>query len=77
MTSAYSLGEAGGQGMINGGGAGTGKVRARVVTIAGTHILAPNFLVDGNLSFSHDPLDLIHTDSGTNLWLRFSRHPRH
>jgi hypothetical protein len=67
VNSAYSLGQAGGQGMINGGGAGTGKVLARVVTVAGTHLLAPNFLVDGNISFSHDPLDLIHSDSGTNF----------
>ncbi len=66
VTSQYNLGEAGGQGMINGGGAGTGKVRARVVTLAGTHLVSNNFLVDGNLSFSHDPLDLVHSDSGKN-----------
>ena len=71
VNSAYSLGEAGGQGMINGGGAGTGKVRARVVTIAGTHMFAPTFLVDGNVSFSHDPLDLIHADSGKNFGSEF------
>lgn len=67
VQSQYNLGEAGGQGMINGGGAGTGKVRARVITLAGTHLLRPNFLIDGNLSFSHDPLDLVHSDSGRNL----------
>ncbi|MSV27908.1 MAG: TonB-dependent receptor [Bryobacterales bacterium] len=66
VSSAYSLGAAGGQGMINGGGAGTGKVRARVITLAGTHLVTPSFLIDGNLSLSHDPLDLVHSDSGTN-----------
>lgn len=71
VTSSYSLGEAGGQGMINGGGAGTGKVNARVVTLAGTHLLSSNFLIDGNISFSHDPLDLIQADSGKNLGLDF------
>jgi hypothetical protein len=69
VSSQYSLGAAGGQGMINGGGAGTGKVRARVVTLAGTHLVTPSFLIDGNLSFSHDPLDLVHLDSGTNYGL--------
>ena len=66
VTSQYNLGAAGGQGMINGGGAGTGKVRARVVTVAATHLVTNSFLVDGNLSFSHDPLDLVHSDSGQN-----------
>ena len=66
VLSQYNLGEAGGQGMINGGGAGTGKVRARVITLAGTHLLRSNFLIDGNVSFSHDPLDLVHSDSGRN-----------
>ena len=71
VTSFYSLGEAGGQGMINGGGAGTGNVNARVITLAGTHLLSSSFLVDGNISFSHDPLDLVHSDSGTNFGLDF------
>lgn len=71
VTSQYSLGAAGGQGMINGGGAGTGKVRGRVITVAGTHLLTPSFLIDGNVSFSHDPLDLVHSDSGKNLGLDF------
>ncbi len=71
VNSQYNLGEAGGQGMINGGGAGTGSVNARVVTFAGTHLLAPAFLIDGNISFSHDPLDLVHTDSGKNLGSEF------
>ncbi len=71
VNSQYSLGAAGGEGMINGGGAANGRVNSRVTTFGGTHLLSSNFLIDGNLSLSHDPLDLVHLDSGENFGSAF------
>ncbi len=61
----FSLGPAGGVGMINGGGAGTGDVLMQVIAIGGVHTFAPNFLVDGTVAMSRDPLTLIPPDSNT------------
>jgi hypothetical protein len=65
----FSLGPAGGVGMINGGGAGTGDVLIQVFAIGGVHTFTPNFLVDGTIAVSRDPLTLIGPDSGTAFGL--------
>src|SRR3954470_22380328 len=49
VTDRFSLGPAGGVGMINGGGAGTGDVLVQVVALGGVHTFSPTFLVDGNM----------------------------
>jgi hypothetical protein len=69
VTSQYSLGKAGGQGMINGGGAGQGSVLVQVMTVGGSRVLAPNFLVDGTASFARDSVDVAGPDAGTNFGL--------
>ncbi len=69
VTDQFSLGPAGGVGMINGGGAGTGNVLMQVVTLGGVHTFRPNLLVDGTFSISRDPLTLLPPDSGTAFGL--------
>jgi hypothetical protein len=69
VTSQFSLGQAGGVGMINGGGAGTGNVLMQVAAIGGVHTFSPTFLVDGNIAVSRDPLTLVGPDSGKNFGL--------
>jgi hypothetical protein len=69
VTSQYSLGKAGGQGMINGGGVGQGNVLVQVMTIGGSRVLSPTFLVDGTASFARDSVDTIEPDAGTNFGL--------
>ena len=69
VQSQYSLGKAGGSGMINGGGAGTGNVLMQVAAIGWVHTFSPTFLVDGTVAYSRDPLSLIGPDSGTNYGL--------
>ncbi len=69
VTDQFSLGPAGGVGMVNGGGAGTGDVLIQVVAIGGVHTFTPTFLVDGNLAVSRDPLTLIGPDSGSAFGL--------
>jgi hypothetical protein len=69
VTDEFSLGPAGGAGLANGGSAGTGDVRIQVAAIGGVHTFSPNFLVDGNVAVSRDPLTLIGPDSGTNYGL--------
>ncbi|MDQ1473425.1 MAG: hypothetical protein QOJ99_4905, partial [Bryobacterales bacterium] len=65
VTDRFSLGAAGGVGMINGGGAGTGDVLVQVAAIGGVHTFSPTLLVDGTLAVSRDPLTLVGPDSGT------------
>jgi hypothetical protein len=65
VTNRFSLGQAGGVGMINGGGAGTGDVLMQVVAIGGVHTFSPTFLVDGTMAMSRDPLTLVGPDSGS------------
>ena len=65
----FSLGPAGGVGMINGGGAGTGDVLVQVIAVGGVHTFTPNFLVDGTMAVSRDPLTLIGPDSGSAFGL--------
>ncbi|HLJ15368.1 MAG TPA: carboxypeptidase regulatory-like domain-containing protein [Bryobacteraceae bacterium] len=65
----FSLGPAGGVGMINGGGAGTGNVLMQVGAIGGVHTFTPVFLVDGTIAVSRDPLTLIGPDSGSAFGL--------
>ncbi len=65
----FSLGQAGGVGLINGGGAGTGDVLIQVGTIGGVHTFTPNFLMDGTMSISRDPLTLVAPDSGSYFGL--------
>lgn len=69
VTSQFSLGPAGGSGMINGGGAGTGDVLMQVAAIGGVHTFTPSFLVDANVAVSRDPLTLVGPDSGKNYGL--------
>ncbi len=69
VTDQFSLGPAGGVGMVNGGGAGTGDVLIQVVAIGGVHTFTPAFLVDGNMAVSRDPLTLIGPDSGSAFGL--------
>ena len=65
----FSLGPAGGVGMINGGGAGTGDVLVQVFAVGGVHTFSPSFLVDGNMAVSRDPLTLIGPDSSSAFGL--------
>jgi hypothetical protein len=65
----FSLGPAGGVGMINGGGAGTGDVLIQVIAVGGVHTFTPNFLVDGTVAVGRDPLTLIGPDSGSAFGL--------
>jgi hypothetical protein len=65
----FSLGPAGGVGMINGGGAGTGDVLIQVMALGGFHTFSPAFLVDGTMAVSRDPLTLIGPDSGSAFGL--------
>jgi len=65
----FSLGPAGGVGMINGGGAGTGDVLMQVIAIGGVHTFSPTFLMDGAMAMSRDPLTLIGPDSGSAFGL--------
>ncbi len=65
----FSLGPAGGVGLINGGGAGTGDVLIQVGTIGGVHTFTPTFLMDGTMSISRDPLSLVAPDSGSYFGL--------
>jgi len=65
----FSLGPAGGVGMINGGGAGTGDVLIQVVAVGGVHTFNPTFLIDGTMAVSRDPLTLIGPDSGSAFGL--------
>ena len=65
----FSLGPAGGVGMINGGGAGTGDVLVQVLAIGGVHTFSPSFLMDGTMAVSRDPLTLIGPDSGSAFGL--------
>jgi len=69
ITDRFSLGPAGGVGMINGGGAGTGDVLMQVFTIGGVHTFSPSFLMDGTAAVSRDPLDLVPPDSNTAFGL--------
>jgi hypothetical protein len=69
VTAEWSLGAAGGTGMINGGGAGRGEVLAQVATLGGVYTFSPTFLMDGTISYSRDPLTLIGPDYGTNFGL--------
>jgi hypothetical protein len=69
ITDRFSLGPAGGVGMINGGGAGTGDVLQQVIAIGGVHTFTPGFLVDGTMAMSRDPLTLIGPDSGSAFGL--------
>ena len=65
----FSLGPAGGVGLINGGGAGSGDVLIQVGAIGGVHTFTPNFLMDGTMAISRDPVSLIPPDSGTYFGL--------
>jgi hypothetical protein len=69
VTDQFSLGPAGGVGMVNGGGAGTGDVLMQVAALGGIHTFTPTFLVDGTMAVSRDPLTLIGPDSGTAFGL--------
>ena len=55
--------------MINGGGAGTGDVLMQVFALGGVHTFSPNFLMDGTIAVSRDPLTLIPPDSNTAFGL--------
>ena len=69
VTDQFSLGAAGGAGMINGGGAGTGNVLQQVAAIGGVHTFSPTFLMDGTVAVSRDPLTLIPPDGNTAFGL--------
>ena len=69
ITDRFSLGPAGGVGMINGGGAGTGNVLVQVMALGGVHTFTPTFLMDGTMAVSRDPLTLIGPDSGSAFGL--------
>jgi hypothetical protein len=65
----FSLGPAGGVGMINGGGAGNGDVMMQVFAIGGVHTFTPTLLMDGTLAVSRDPVSLVPPFSGGNYGL--------
>jgi hypothetical protein len=69
ITDRFSLGAAGGVGMINGGGAGAGDVLMQVGAIGGVHTFTPSFLMDGAMAVSRDPVSLVGPDSGSNFGL--------
>lgn len=69
VISQFSLGQAGGTGMVNGGGAGNGDVLAQVSTIGFSHIISPTFLIDGNFGFSRDSVSVMAPDFGRNFGL--------
>jgi Carboxypeptidase regulatory-like domain len=71
VLSAPALGEAGGEGLINGGGTGSGDVKAQVVTGGIVHIFTPTLILDATVAYSHDPLTLIGHDYGKHLGLEF------
>jgi hypothetical protein len=49
---AFSLGDAGGAGLCNGGGAGTAPTLTQLATIGHSWIITPNLLLDGVLGFT-------------------------
>jgi hypothetical protein len=69
ITDQFSLGAAGGVGLINGGGAGAGDVLIQVGAIGGVHTFTPHFLMDGTMAVSRDPVSLVPPDSGTYFGL--------
>jgi hypothetical protein len=71
VVSQPALGEAGGAGLINGGGTGTGYVLSQVGTVGAVHAFSPAVVIDGTFSYSHDPLDLLGHDYGQNLGLEY------
>jgi hypothetical protein len=68
-TDQFSLGPAGGIGMINLGGAGTGDVLMQVVAVGGVHTFSPTFVVDGTMAMSRDAITLIGPDGGSAFGL--------
>ena len=71
----FSLGAAGGVGMINGGGAGPGDVLMQVVTLGGVHTFTPNLLMDGTHRHQPRSADLIPPDAGSAFGLDTLRIP--
>ena len=69
VSDSFSRAPAGGVGMINGGGAGTGDALIQVVAIGGVHTFSPTFLVDGTVAMGRDPLTLIGPDSSSAFGL--------
>ncbi|HYO80186.1 MAG TPA: TonB-dependent receptor, partial [Bryobacteraceae bacterium] len=66
VESVAALGEAGGEGLINGGGTGSGVVRSHIVTLGGVYVFSPTFVLDAAFSYSYDPLELTGHDYGQN-----------
>ena len=71
IVSQPALGAAGGDGLINGGGTGTGYVLSQVGTVGAVHVINPSLVLDGTFAVSHDPLDLAGHDYGQNLGLEY------
>lgn len=67
VVSQPALGAAGGDGLINGGGTGTGYVFSQLGTIGAVHVFKPSLVFDGTFAVSHDPLDLLGHDYGKTL----------
>src|SRR5207247_10260706 len=64
----FSLGEAGGAGLCN-GGPGLGNTRVQLATLGSTYIFSPRFVVDGTIGLSRYAHKTRGPDFGTNLGL--------
>ena len=64
----FSLGEAGGAGLCN-GGPGLGNTRVQLATLGSTYIFSPRFVVDGTIGFSRYAHKTRGPDFGTNFGL--------
>jgi hypothetical protein len=66
---AFGLGEAGGAGLCNGGGAGVGDTFVHVATVGATYVLSPTFLIDQTFGFSRLWQEVYAPDYGKNVGL--------
>lgn len=64
-----SLGAAGGNGLISGGGTGTGHYLVQLGTIGFTNTITPTFIVDGAIGFTRIGENVRAYDYGTNYGL--------
>ncbi len=64
-----SLGEAGGTGLVPGGGSGTGHTFVQVAGMGYTRTLTPNWLLDANFGFARLGQNVLENDYGTNYGL--------
>ncbi len=64
----FALKDAGGNGLCN-GGPGRGVTRVQLVTLGGTHLFSPRFLIDGTVGFSRYAHSTRGPDFGKNFGL--------